>query len=144
MVPTNTTDEDKGGGKNKQQEASKSNPRRSMRIRKEPEYLEYPCQGPKYTYPAKILMLHHPRIMKIVHATIKPPTPPHIGAALKSPDRSDWLDCLFQAYDKMHKTGTLSIPFPITMLKQGTTILRPRLTCEVKITDTDNYYEEKV
>ena len=89
-------------------------------------------------------MLHHPRIMKIVHATTKPPTPPHIGTALKSPERLDWLDCLFQAYDKMHKTGTLSIPFPITMLKQGTTILRPRLTCEVKIIDTDNYYKEKV
>ena len=88
--------------------------------------------------------MHHPIVMKLVHAPVKPDTPPHIGAAMKSKDRSDWMDCLFQAYDKMHKTGTLSIPFPITMLDHKVTILRPRLTCEVRITDTDNYYEEKI
>lgn len=67
-------------------------------------------------------MLHHPRIMKIVYATTKPPTPPHIGTALKSPERLDWLDSLFQAYDEISKTGTLSILFPIIMLKQGRTV----------------------
>ena len=72
--------------------------------------------------------------MKLVHTPAKPKTPPHIGAAMKGKDRADWLDCLFQAYDKMHKSGTLSIPFPITMLPHDTTILRPRLTCEVRIT----------
>ena len=89
IVPTNTTDDDEEDGQNKQQETPKSNPRRSTRIRKKPEYLEYPSQGSKYIYPAKVLMLHHPRIMKIVHATTKLPTPPHIGAASRRPERSD-------------------------------------------------------
>ena len=43
----------------------------------------------------------------------------------------------------MHHTGTLSIPFCITMLPQDTTILRPRISCEVKITDSMHYYEIK-
>ena len=50
---------------------------------------------------------------------------------------------MFNAYDKMHGTRTLSLPFPQFLLPPDTTILRPRLTCEVRITDTDNYYELK-
>ena len=51
---------------------------------------------------------------------------------------------MYNAYDKMHRTGTLSLPFSMTHLPSQTTVLRPRLTCEVKITDSDNYYELKV
>ena len=40
--------------------------------------------------------------------------------------------------------GSLSLPFPQTQLDKDTAILRPRLTCEVRITDSDNYYELKV
>ena len=88
--------------------------------------------------------IHFPRVHKLIHAPIKPETPPHIGAALKSKNVGDWIDCLFAAYDKMHRTGTLSLPFPQTQLDKDTAILRPRLTCEVRITDSDNYYELKV
>ena len=63
---------------------------------------------------------------------------------MKSKDRADWMDCLFNAYEKMNKTGTLSLPFPISMLERKTIILRPRLTREVRITDTDNYFEKKI
>ena len=82
--------------------------------------------------------IHFPKIHKLIHATIKPEIPPHIGAALKSKNVDEWIDCLYAAYDKMHRTGTLSLPFPITQLDKDTSILRPRLTCEVKITDSDN------
>ena len=51
---------------------------------------------------------------------------------------------MFAAYDKMHRMGSLSLPFPQTQLDKDTAILRPRLTCEVRITDSDNYYELKV
>ena len=63
---------------------------------------------------------------------------------MKSKDRANWMDFLFNAYEKNHKTGTLSLPFPILMLERETTVLRPRLTCEVRITDTDNYFENKI
>ena len=44
----------------------------------------------------------------------------------------------------MHGTGTLSLPFPESDLPPGLTVLRPRLSCEVRITDTDHYYELKI
>ena len=55
--------------------------------------------------------LHLTKIRKLIHAPIKPETPPHIGAALKCKNVDNWIDCLYAAYDKMHKTGTLSLPF---------------------------------
>ena len=87
--------------------------------------------------------LHFPKIHKLIHAPIKPETPPHIGTALKSKNVDDWINCLYTAYDKMHKTGTLSLPFSKTFLDSETPIIQPRLICEVKITDSDNYYELK-
>ena len=53
------------------------------------------------------------------------------------------MECLYNAYDKMHTTGTLSITFPLEPVPKGNNILRPRVTCEVRITDIDNYYELK-
>ena len=63
--------------------------------------------------------------------------------ALKGKYQDTWLDYLFNAYDKMHKTGTLSLPFQATMISDTTTILRPQVTCEVKIIDSDHYCELK-
>ena len=88
-------------------------------------------------------LLHKPVIARITNLPKRPECPPHIGQALKSPLRQLWIDCLYDSYDKMHKTGTLSLPFPITNLPNGYSILRPRITCEVKITDSDHYYELK-
>ena len=66
-----------------------------------------------------------------------------MGATLKSSLRTQWGDCLFDTYDKMHKSSSLSLPFEIILLPKDTTILRPRITCEVKITDSEDYYEMK-
>ena len=86
----------------------------------------------------------HPTVLrKLINSPVKPNTPSHIHATLKGPLQSHWIACLFNAYDKIHGTGTLSLPFPKFLLPPDTTILRPRLTCEVRITDTDNYYELK-
>ena len=116
--------------------------RRSSRRRAPSIRLSYPSER-AYSLAAKSLLCP-PRVSKLIHSPIKPDTPPHIGAALKSPYQSHWIDCLFHAYDKMHGTGTLSLPFPESQLPSGTTVLRPRLSCEVRITDTDNYYELKI
>ena len=66
-----------------------------------------------------------------------------MGAALKSSLRTRWIGCLFDAYDNMHKSSSLSLPFEINLLPKDTTILCPRITCEVKITDSEDYYEMK-
>ena len=44
----------------------------------------------------------------------------------------------------MHCTALLSLPFPTSLLSPDTKILRPRLSCEVKITDSEHYYETKI
>ena len=67
--------------------------------------------------------LHFPKIHKIIHAPIKPETPPHIGAALKSKNIDNWIDCLYVAYNKMHEIRTLSLPFSKTLLDSETSIL---------------------
>ena len=66
-----------------------------------------------------------------------------MGAALKSSLRTQCIDRLFDTYDKMHKSNSLSLPFEITLLPKDTTILRPRIICKVKITDSEDYYEIK-
>ena len=153
------TSEEVGDNQNVQQD-NQPRPRQSTRMRRQAKWYNDTPQASKYAYTTNVLFVqdlfeslkltrdqnqsHHPRVMKLVHIPNKPDTHPYIGTAMKSKDRSDWIDCLFQAYDKMYKTGTLSIPLPITMLDHNITILRPRLTCEVRITDTDHYYEEKI
>ena len=82
--------------------------------------------------------IHFLRVHTRIHTPIKSETAPHIGAALKSKLVGDWTDCLFDVYDKMHRIGTLSLPFPKTKLDTDITILRPRMTYEVGITDSDN------
>ena len=129
-------------------------PRQSSRTRTQLQRLIYP---PEKRYSVAAKTIHHqlqnekmptshlrpPHLRKLVHSPMKPNTPSHIHAALKDHLQSHWIDCLFNAYDKMHGTGTLSLPFPISLLPRDTTVLCPRLTCEVRITDTDNYYELK-
>lgn len=79
-----------------------------------------------------------------MHVPIKPEITPHIGAAPKIKNVDDWIVYIYAAYDKLHKTETLSLPFSKIILNPGTPILRPRLTCEAKITGSDDYYKLKV
>ena len=119
--------------------------RRSKRSTRPSQFLYHPSDYPtkaKYCQAAKHL-LHKAIVSRVVHLPQRPECPPHIGWALKSPYRNMWIDCLFDSYDKMHRTGTLSLPFPLTELPKGFTLLRPRVSCEVKITDSDNFYEVK-
>ena len=44
----------------------------------------------------------------------------------------------------MHRTASLSILFPTSLLLPEIKILRPRLSCEVKIIDSEHYYETKI
>ena len=83
------------------------------------------------------------RKKKLNAATVhqKPNKPQHIGEALKSALTSEWIECLFDSYDKMHRTGSLSRPFFRIKLPPKTLILNPRITFEVKITDISTFYK---
>lgn len=82
--------------------------------------------------------------MKVIEAPAKPDVPEHIGIALRSSFRSDWLESIFAAYDKMHNTSTLSHPFLRINLPSNALILAPKLSFEVLTTDMDYFYELKV
>ena len=119
--------------------------RRSTRQTRQSQLCTYPSKrhlSSKYGL-ASDHLLRQAIARRIVNLPQRPECPPHIGAALKSPLRQLWIDCLYDAYDKMHHTGTLSLPFPQSLLPPGTSVLRPRVTCEIKITDSTDYYEAK-
>ena len=88
-------------------------------------------------------ILHEPIAARLINLPQCPECPHHIGNALKSPLMDQWVDYLYDAYNKMHRTGALSLSFPASSLPENTSIPSPRITCEVKITDSDNYYEIK-
>ena len=43
----------------------------------------------------------------------------------------------------MYRTGTLGLSLPVSLVTTDNTVLRPRVTYEVRITDTYSYYEFK-
>ena len=53
-----------------------------------------------------------PIINKLVQSPTKPDSIEHIGQIKNNPFLSDWIDAIFEQYDKNHQTGTLSSPFP--------------------------------
>ena len=92
----------------------------------------------------RIRKLPAPYIAKVVESMLKPEIPPHMGIALKSPYRAEWIEATFNGYEKMHRTSTLSRPFLRSMLPPNALILSPRLSFEVRTTDLDFFYELKV
>ena len=80
---------------------------------------------------------------RLFQAAIKPTKPQHIGEAMHSPLKPEWIECLFDTYDKMHRTGSFSRPFLRIKLPPDTRIINPRITFEVKITDIPTFYELK-
>ena len=88
--------------------------------------------------------LPYPKIHKVVESAIKPEVPLHIGIALKSPFRSEWIEATFGGYDKMHRSSTFSRPFLRSSLPPNSLILSPRLSFEVRNTDLDYFYNLRV
>ena len=88
--------------------------------------------------------LANPKVNKLIQLPFRPKTPNHVGEALHSNIRTYWIECLFNCYDKMHNTATLSCPFLRSSLQTTVKILNTRLSIEVKITDIDDFYEIKV
>ena len=58
--------------------------------------------------------------------------------------RDHWIECMFNCFDKMHNSGTLSCPFLIILMPEGKKILPTKSSFETKLTDIEDYYEIKV
>ena len=87
------------------------------------------------------LALAKPKVNKLIQVPLTPHTPEHVGQALNSDIRSHWIECLFNSFDKMHNSGTLSCPFPRIKIPEGKKVLPTRLSFEVKLTDVLDFYE---
>ena len=70
-------------------------------------------------------------INKLVTYPDQPTELQHFGGIYKDKHKEDWIDSIFESYEKMHVTGTFSWPFPKTHLPPNTTILKPRIVFKV-------------
>ena len=85
----------------------------------------------------------NPIINKLVTYPDRPTKPQHFGDIYKDKHKEDWIDSIFESYEKMHITGTFSCPFPKTQLPPNATILKPRIVFKVRPVDVPNFYELK-
>ena len=56
---------------------------------------------------------------ELIQLPKKPYTPKHAGEALNGEIRSHWIEYLFNCFDKMHNSGTLSCPFLRKLMPEG-------------------------
>ena len=80
----------------------------------------------------------------LIQLTTKPKKPEHVGEALKSELRKYWIQCIYNCYDKIHNSITLSCQFPRKMVPNKKKVLPVRLSFDVKITDVIDFYELNV
>ena len=92
-----------------------------------------------YKHPTKTPS--EPIINKLIQSPTKPTSVDHVGQIKHHEFFNDWMDAIFEHYDKNHSTGTLSKPFPRSQLPPDTKIYPPRLAFKVKMTDVESYYE---
>lgn len=90
------------------------------------------------------LVLAKPKVNKLIQVPLKHHTPEHVGQTLNSDIRSHWIECIFNYFDKMHNSGSLSCPFLRIKIPKGKKVLPTRLSFEVKLTDVLDFYEIKV
>jgi hypothetical protein len=79
--------------------------------------------------------------MRVLSLPSRPTAPSHFGQLSTDPFRNEWLEALFDNYDKMARTGTWSAPILHSDLPITQQILRPRVSFRVKDTDIADNYE---
>ncbi len=79
--------------------------------------------------------------MKVLSLPTRPDAPSHFGQLSHNPLQNDWMEALFDNYDKMARTGTWSAPMLRSLLPPSQQILRPRVSFRVKDTDITDTYE---
>ena len=83
------------------------------------------------------------KISKVIESKFKPDIPIHMGQVYKSKFCSDWRSSIFEQYDKMRDSVSLSKPFLKETLPPSSLILNSRLAFAVKLTGLQDYYELK-
>ena len=78
---------------------------------------------------------------RVLQTTEKPKAPDHVGQLLNSKLRTEWLDSIFDNYEKMITTGTWDRPILRTSVPENKLILRPRLVFKTKTTDHKDMYD---
>ena len=89
------------------------------------------------------LALAKPKVNKLIQVPLKHHTPEHVGQTLNSDIRSHWIECLFNCFDKMYNSGTLSCPFPRIKIPEGKKFLPIILSFKVKLTEVLEFYKTK-
>ncbi len=81
------------------------------------------------------------KINKLIKSKFKPDIPIHMGQTYKSRFCSDHRSSIFEQYDKMRDSVSLSKPFLKETLPPSSLILNSRLAFAVKLTGLQDYYE---
>ena len=109
-------------------------------MREQPEKLGMTLRSGKRS---KYKTISHPKHNMLVQLPMKPKKREHIGEAIKSDLQKYWIQCIYNCYDKCHKSTTLSYPLPRKMVPNKKNILPVRLSFDVKITNVIDFYELK-
>ena len=57
-----------------------------------------------------------PKYNMLIQLPMKTKKPEHVGEALRSNLREYWIECIYNCYDKIHNSTTLSCPLPRRMI----------------------------
>ena len=109
-------------------------------MREQPEKLGMTLRSGKRS---KYKTISHPKHNMLVQLPMKPKKREHIGEAIKSDLQKYWIQCIYNCYDKCHKSTTLSYPLPRKMVPNNKKVLPVRLSFEVKVTDVIDFCELK-
>ena len=86
----------------------------------------------------KKLINFNPTVSKfLIQQIVKPLIPIHVDQGLKNNIRTDWIDCIYTVYDKLHNTSIWSYLLPRSSIPGDSKVVPPRLSFDGKITNVD-------
>ena len=88
--------------------------------------------------------ISHPKHNIRIHLPIKTKKLEHVGEGLKSKLRENWIQCIYNCYDKIHNSTTFTCPLQRKMVPNKKKVLSVRLSFEVKIIDVIDLYKLNV
>ena len=79
----------------------------------------------------------------LIQLSMKPKKPEDVGESLKSNLREYCIKCMYNCYNKIQNSPTLSCSLPRKIVTNNKNLLKFRLSFEDKITDVVDFYELK-
>ena len=87
--------------------------------------------------------ISRPKHIMLIQLPMKLKKLEHVCEALNSELRVYWIQCIYNCYDKIHNSISLSYPLSRKMVPNKKKVLPVRLSFEVKIIDDIDFYELK-